>query len=1588
MQLSWKHPLTVLPVLLLLAVYAGAAFGVAGNVQFVAGDVRLVTRDGVARALQKGEAVNEGDRIVTAAGAAAQIKMIDGGLIAIRPDTDLSLDTYRYAGSEDGTESAIVSLLRGGFRTITGIIGRRNKDNYLIRTETATIGIRGTDHEPMVILVPAAGQVAIAPPGTYDKVNVGVAYIRNDAGSIDIQRNQVGFAPVTKTNPVILPTIPPFYKPTPAPEPQKAKDESKKEGGQGEAAPIRSTAAVDPAAASTAAPAAAPVATAPVVAITATDASGVNLNATRLTTSASGITTPIGSTPIAPPAPVTPPAPPPPIVSNPPVAASNYGFGVMAAVPVTGGVDLISFGSPAASSNVANSNFVLSDKNLVEIVQSPYARFGLAATQQSVIANADIKFSGGTAADAASDPNGTYYLGRWSGGQIGVTDRAATSPVAPFADALGTSSAHWLIGLTPGNVAGTSINNVQALVGKASYSLAAATHPTDGFGNVGTLNSATLNADFTAQTVDSNLNLSFSSTDPVNLSKRNLNLTAAATQMPIDNIGFGGAVIAPVVAGQPTSVSGINNTVSCSGADCAAGGYVGTIGGAFLAAATGGSSSGAVGTGVGLNYGFIAIPTAASTALQPFADFITGAAVLSTSTAPIAGSVAVPVSGGTGTYRHLAFGAQTIGATTYYAGFSTASGTTLPAQNYSYDASGNLVRMQSSNYGLSERGTSGLPSYTVGANAPYTGTPGGLPTSPLSGAAVVFAGGATPDGNYNDSVNGIRMGRYAGGTITTTDSSAPASPVTYVTPLGSNSLNWAVRELPASIPTTGSFEYASAYATKPSDSLGNVGTLNYASLSADFTRQTVNPAVSITINDQNLAAAATGVPIAANFGFDVSSRAAQNASGGALQVICSGGNCAPAAPSAAPSTRPYGGRITGALAGSGTAGGAFFRYDFNTRYDPANASDVAAAAGRPINDYIQGLVAFTKGPGVAAQALPTASAGAQIIATSYWQLQQPAGAGSSAYYQPWTQDYFPSSTGYTSAFGSGSPNTVTDFDPGNPTPHAETLTGGTVAQVPTNANSAAATGISFGRYTGGTLTGNDWQGKAFSFANPGNYAWIKGPSTGFVAGAMSGTAKYVYDGGTAPSTVQDTTGAVNNAVLAVDFNRSAVGVDLSVSIPSTSTTWTATSTPGGVLTGTPLANIRLSENEFNASSFWTTNPALQKSLYVTRTIGTATSAVNSGVEGIISGSLMGAELSGAGMTYSFRDFTTPPGVANVNGAVAFALDSYTSNANVTTTGTSAIDPSNVAYLIGLGATGLIADPTATNAPASVDSEYLTRIHGQIASVNRTAVGANGLPTIWDGEIPVTVPPSAGCTINCSTNIHNVAARFSIDAAQFAPTGTTPVSGQVALPASKSIASVLEAGLDPATGMRWGRYGGGVVAIFDRIGGGFAPKTADLGAQNWHFILSPTQAGPTMLPTTGTYSYAKAGGTSPTDNLGSAAGVLNAATLVADFAAQTVNAGVNLTVNGQTWAAGANAIPIQERLYFGARRDPSGGGNLNVCVGSSCGTTTLPSVSSADTAGRLVGAFSGTSGQGMGMAYSLNQGGATGTTVSGVVAFKR
>jgi FecR protein len=221
-------------VAILLFASNGVFAGVAGHVMFVSGEVSQLSSASKTHLLKKGDAINEGDTLTSAPSASAQIKMEDGGLIALRSDTQLKFDQFNFNGQQDGTEKSFVSLLKGGFRAVTGLIGKVNKNNYRITTPSATIGIRGTDHETYVI-VSGSAMATTSPVGTYNKVNTGETSMSNNMGVMTVLPNQMCFVGSVNDMPVIQAMDTHIFNVTPAP--QGKSDKHKDE--------VRDTAVVD-----------------------------------------------------------------------------------------------------------------------------------------------------------------------------------------------------------------------------------------------------------------------------------------------------------------------------------------------------------------------------------------------------------------------------------------------------------------------------------------------------------------------------------------------------------------------------------------------------------------------------------------------------------------------------------------------------------------------------------------------------------------------------------------------------------------------------------------------------------------------------------------------------------------------------------------------------------------------------------------------------------------------------------------------------------------------------------------------------------------------------------------------------------------------------------------------------------------------------------------------------------------------------------------------------------------------------------------------------------------------------------------------
>lgn len=116
----------------------------AGFVKSVRGNVQLLSAAGTARTAVPGDALAVVDRIVTGPDSSAAVVLRDDTTLVVGPSSRLDLKEYHFdATTHDG--GILVSLMRGSLRMITGLIGKAHPDAIRVETQTATIGIRGTD---------------------------------------------------------------------------------------------------------------------------------------------------------------------------------------------------------------------------------------------------------------------------------------------------------------------------------------------------------------------------------------------------------------------------------------------------------------------------------------------------------------------------------------------------------------------------------------------------------------------------------------------------------------------------------------------------------------------------------------------------------------------------------------------------------------------------------------------------------------------------------------------------------------------------------------------------------------------------------------------------------------------------------------------------------------------------------------------------------------------------------------------------------------------------------------------------------------------------------------------------------------------------------------------------------------------------------------------------------------------------------------------------------------------------------------------------------------------------------------------------
>lgn len=162
----------------------------AARIEFTAGEVRALAADGSSRVLVRGAQVAGGDTVDTGSGR-AQMRFTDGSLVSLQPQTQFRIDQYAFAG-KPAEDRGFFSLIKGGLRTITGLVGKGNRGNYKLSTSVATIGIRGTEFSV------AYGNSINVTTGE------GAVDVCNGGGCLTVEDGQSAYVADQDTLPVII----------------------------------------------------------------------------------------------------------------------------------------------------------------------------------------------------------------------------------------------------------------------------------------------------------------------------------------------------------------------------------------------------------------------------------------------------------------------------------------------------------------------------------------------------------------------------------------------------------------------------------------------------------------------------------------------------------------------------------------------------------------------------------------------------------------------------------------------------------------------------------------------------------------------------------------------------------------------------------------------------------------------------------------------------------------------------------------------------------------------------------------------------------------------------------------------------------------------------------------------------------------------------------------------------------------------------------------------------------------------------------------------------------------------------------------
>ncbi|MBF0273114.1 MAG: FecR domain-containing protein [Magnetococcales bacterium] len=189
--------------------------GPAARILVSTGEVQVQSRGQQGnKALERGSLLYSGDTVITGAHGETQLQFVDKMIMSLYHDTRFAIDAYHFAAQDPNDHKAQFSLVSGAMHILTGLIGKQKPQEFQMRTNLGTLGVRGTEYYTAL------------DNGLNVTVVSGVVILSNLNGSLEIQAGQSGLirsstmAPQISQHPLAMDQFQGVKPGAVAPEPQ------------------------------------------------------------------------------------------------------------------------------------------------------------------------------------------------------------------------------------------------------------------------------------------------------------------------------------------------------------------------------------------------------------------------------------------------------------------------------------------------------------------------------------------------------------------------------------------------------------------------------------------------------------------------------------------------------------------------------------------------------------------------------------------------------------------------------------------------------------------------------------------------------------------------------------------------------------------------------------------------------------------------------------------------------------------------------------------------------------------------------------------------------------------------------------------------------------------------------------------------------------------------------------------------------------------------------------------------------------------------------------------------------------------------